>query len=117
MTYPTLEATGFEDDSAATFTADGKSYVVQITKARLDLYEQRHKPVMSTFIQNGGAFSTKELEHLMAYGLREEGGAFVNPRRGAEMAEEIMQANGYAAVFEAVLEALARDCGFLFMGA
>ena len=105
-----------QDDAHASFTANGRTYVISITKARLDLYEQRHKPIMAVFLQNGGAFSVKELTDLMAYGLREEGGAFVNPRKGAEMAARIMEANGYADVFEAVFDALERDCGFLFKG-
>lgn len=108
-----------EDDEGAyrTFTVRGKTYCVSITKSRLDLYEQRHRPIMASFIQNDGAFSTSELTALLAYGLRLEGGGYVNPNRGMEMAENLLKHSGYLAVYQAVIEALERDCGFLFQGA
>lgn len=106
-----------EDEARHSFTVRGKTYIVRITKARLDLYEQRHRPIMASFIQNNGAFSAGELTSLLAYGLCEEGGSFVNPRQGAVMAERLLIASGYVAVYEAVVEALERDCGFLFKGA
>ena len=109
----------FEDEEAAptTFEVAGRTYAIKLTKKRLDLYEQRHKPVMASFIQNDGAFSAAELTAILAYGLCLEGGAFVNPRRGMEMADRLVRTNGYLAVYEAVMEALQRDCGFLFQGA
>ena len=109
----------FEDEEAApaTFEVGGRTYTIKLTKKRLDLYEQRHKPVMASFIQNDGAFSAAELTAILAYGLRVEDGPFVNPRRGMEMADRLVRNNGYLAVYEAVMEALQRDCGFLFQGA
>ena len=106
-----------EEDGPATFEVHGRTYEISLTKKRIDLYEQRHKPIMSTFIQNDGGFSLAELTSLLAYGLRVEGGQFVNPRRGMEMAEGLLKANGYLAVYEAVMAALQRDCGCLFQGA
>lgn len=106
-----------EDSAPTTFEVLGRTYAISLTKARLDLYEQRHRPIMASFIQNGGAFSAAELTAILAYGLRVEGGPFVNPRRGMEMADQLVESNGYAAVLMAVMEALQRDCGFLFRGA
>ncbi|RVU97063.1 hypothetical protein EII22_09010 [Coriobacteriales bacterium OH1046] len=103
-----------EDLAPATFDVLGRTYEISLTKARIDLYEQRHRPIMASFIQNGGAFSAAELEAILAYGLRVEGGPFVNPKRGMEMAGQLMQSNGYLAVLTAVMDALQRDCGFLF---
>lgn len=104
-------------DEPRHFTVHGKKYYVKITRSRLNLYEQRHKPVMASFIQNDGAFSANELTHLLAYGLCKENGSFVKPSRASEMAEKLIGANGYLAVYQAVIEALQRDCGFLFQGA
>lgn len=98
------------------FEIDGKDYVITYNQKRIDMYERSNKPIMSTFVQNGGAFSVAELKGLLAYGLRAMGGAFVNPKRGMEIAENLMEINGYLAVFERVSEALERDCGFLFKG-
>ena len=101
-----------EEDKPRTFEANGRSFEVVLTKARLN--EQRHTPIMASFIRNDGALSNAELTALLAYGLKLEGGAYVNPRKGTEMAEKLIEANGYGAVFECVFEALQRDCGFLF---
>ena len=57
------------------------------------------------------------MKSLLAYGLRLEDGPFVNPRRGVDMASDLIEENGYLAVYERVTEALERDCGFLFKGA
>lgn len=103
-----------EEDKPRTFEVNGRSFEVVLTKERLNLYEQRHTPIMASFIRNDGALSNAELTALLAYGLKLEGGAYVNPRKGTEMAEKLIEANGYGAVFECVFEALQRDCGFLF---
>lgn len=99
----------------ATFEADGKSYEVAYTMKRIEMYENSgHKPVMASLTQNGGTFSISELKALCAYGLKLEGGAYVNPKKGQEMAEGLIEANGYIEVYGAVTEALERDCGFFF---
>ena len=99
------------------FTINGKGYIIGFTKNRLEMYERSNKPIMASFIQNGGAFSISELKSLLAYGLRLEDGPFVNPRKGVDMASDLIEKNGYLAVYERVTEALERDCGFLFKGA
>lgn len=109
-----FENSDFEEEKPRTFEVNGRSFEVVITKARLNLYEQRHTPIMASFIRNDGALSNAELTALLAYGLKLEGGTYVNPRKGTEMAEKLIEANGYGAVFECVFEALQRDCGFLF---
>lgn len=99
-----------------TFTVNGRSYEVAYTQKRIELYESGRRPIMATFMSNGGAFSVAELKALMAYGLKFEGGAYVNPKRAEEMASELIARNGYLAVFECVVDALQHDCGFLFAG-
>ena len=110
----------FDEDAEAPtgdFTINGKSYIIGFTKNRLEMYERSNKPIMASFIQNGGAFSISELKSLLAYGLRLEDGPFVNPRKGVDMASALIEKTGYLAVYERVTEALERDCGFLFKGA
>lgn len=114
-----LEADDFEEEPVeetgkARFEANGIEFEVVYTKKRLDLYEQRHTPIMASFIKNDGALSHAELTSMLAYGLRSVGGSYVNPAKGMEMADRLIDANGYGAIFETVFEALQRDCGFLF---
>ena len=113
-----LEEELAEDDKPSTgdFTVGGKSYVVQFTTGRIKLYENSNRPLMAAFAMNGGTFTIEELETIAAYGLREEGGNFVNPKKGLKMAEKLIETNGYFAVYEVVVNALGRDCDFLFRG-
>lgn len=108
----TVEKTA--DNKTANFEYRGKTYEIRFSMKRLELYENAHAPVMTSFIKNGGAFSISELKGLLAYGLQQEGGAFVNPRFGAQMADGLVEENGYLTVYESVTDALQRDCGFLF---
>ena len=109
-------AEGQEAESCGDFEVGGESYVVSYTAGRVKLYEQSNRPIMAMFAMNGGTLSLVELESLLAYGLRKEGGAFVNPRRGLAMAEKLIEQNGYFPVYEVVIDALGRDCDFLFRG-
>lgn len=102
------------EENKATFDVDGESYEVGFNMKRIEMYESGHKPLMASFAQNGGTFSVAELKALCAYGLKKEGGAYVNPKKGQEMAEGLIEANGYFEVYGAVTEALERDCGFFF---
>ena len=55
-----------------------------------------------------------ELRDLVAYGLMVEGGGYVSPQQGRAMAENLIDENGYLAVFQTVAAAPERDCGFFF---
>lgn len=98
------------------FTVGDTSYVVSYTTQRVKLFENSNRPIMTIFSMSNGTPSIAELESLLAYGLRLEGGAFVNPSKGREMAEKLIEENGYWPVYETVVEALGRDCNFLFKG-
>ncbi len=115
-----IEAPDFEDEDTdkptGDFTIDGKSFVIKFTQKRIELYERSNRPIMATFSINGGGLSIAELKALTSYGLRHEDGGFVNPREGLAMAGELINANGYMPVYEIVVEALQRDCDFLFKG-
>ena len=105
-----------DDTACGDFTVDGVSYRIEYNTGRIKLYESANRPLMAVFAMNGGTFTISELETLCAYGLREEGGAFVNPRQGSKMACRLIEENGYFAVYECVVNALGRDCNFLFQG-
>lgn len=97
-----------------TFEAEGKTYEIRYSMKRIEQYEASHRPIMSSFIQNGGAFSIAELKGLIAYGLKVEDGGYVSPNQGMAMATNIIEQNGYVEALSAVAEALERDCGFFF---
>lgn len=102
------------EETNTKFEANGKTYEVKYSFKRIEMYEASHRPVMASFAQNGGSFGLAELRDLVAYGLMVEGGGYVSPQQGRTMAENLIDENGYLAVFQTVAAALERDCGFFF---
>lgn len=102
---------------AQTFELNGKTYEIAYNIKRIEMYENNNTPVMATFSRNGGVFAIGQLKAIIAYGLRLEGGQWVSPSQGLQMAEKLIETNGFLAMTEAVADALMRDCGFFFMGA
>lgn len=105
------------EETEGDFQIGDKAFFIKFNQKRIELYEQLNKPLMAAFIQNGGAFSVAELKSLLAYGLCTENGAWINPKKGKEIANALMEKNGYLAIYEHVSTALERDCGFLFLKA
>lgn len=100
----------------ASFEANGSEYEIVFSIKRIEQYEASHRPVMASFAQNSGTFSIGELKGLLAYGMKKVDGGWVGPEQGMRMAGEIIEANGYMAVHQTIIEALKRDCGFFFAG-
>lgn len=103
-----------EATNTNTFTVDGETYEIAFNIKRIQMYEAGHMPIMTSFMKNGGSFSISELCDMTAYGLRKEGGGYVSPKQGREMAENLLEENGYFALYNVVADALQRDCGFFF---
>ena len=97
-----------------TFTVEDRTYEIAFNIGRIKLYERGHAPVMTSISKNGGTFSIDELQSLAAFGLRCEGGSYVDTKRAMKMAEKLIETNGYLVVFQNVMTALERDCGFFF---
>lgn len=100
-----------------TFTVNNKDYEIRFNIARIEMYENSHRPILATFSQNGGMFSLSELIGLVGVGLKEVGGNFVNPKQGQDMARELIEKEGYMPMMEEMAVALERDAGFFFKGA
>lgn len=98
-----------------TFEVNGKTYEIKFSVLRAKMYEDATGvPLMTSFYKNGGVFSITEITNLVAYGLRVEGGGWVSPKQGRDMAMRLLEENDYMALYEAVVDALQRDCGFFF---
>ena len=101
------------------FEINGKSYVLKYNIKRVEMIETVAKmPVMAELYDHNGMLGIQALKTYFAYGLKEEGAdAFVPPKKGMEMAEALIENEGYMAVNGAVLEAIERDCPFFFRSA
>ena len=100
-----------------TFEVRGYTCEIRFSRKRIDLYEERHTPIIASFYKNGGMFTFKELAAIAGYGLKVQGGGYFLPAKAEEIVNKLIDANGYPTVYQAVMMALQRDCAFLFKGA
>lgn len=106
-----------ELEDALEDSVKGSECEIAFTRKRIDLYEERHTPIIASFYKNDGMFTFKELSAIAGYGLKLVGCGYFIPNKGEEIVNKLIEANGYPAVYQAVMLALQRDCAFLFMGA
>lgn len=106
-----------EDMEPQTFEVRGHVCEIRFSRKRIDLYEERHTPIIASFYKNGGMFTFKELAAIAGYGLKVQGGCYFLPAKAEEIVDKLIDANGYPTVYQAVMVALQRDCAFLFKGA
>ena len=97
---------------------NGKEYELKYNLKRVAVIENATgEGLMSLLVKNKGFLS---IQHLMTYfslALKEVGAdAFVKPKEGKEMAEALIESEGYEMVNLLVIEALQRDCPFFFQG-
>lgn len=95
---------------------NGKEYELKYNMKRVEMIESNiGMPVMALLQKNSGMLGIADLKTYFALGLRETGSdVFVKPKEGMQIAEEMIERDGYVAVDSAVLEALERDCPFFF---
>lgn len=101
------------------FEINGKNYILKYNLKRVELIENTvGMPMMSDIAIHKGMLGITALKSYFAYGLKEEGSdTFVAPKIGMEMAEKLIENEGYIKVNGAVMEAMERDCPFFFQGA
>ena len=101
------------------FEIGKKTYVLKYNMKRVELIENTvGMPMMAELGTHRGMLGLTSLKMYFAYGLKEEGSdTFVKPKKGMEMAEALIENEGYMKVNGAVLEALERDCPFFFLDA
>lgn len=101
------------------FEINGKNYVLKYNLNRVEMIENAvGMPTMADLNSHRGMLGITALKTYFAYGLKEEGAdTFVAPKKGMEMARDLIENEGYMRVNGAVLEALERDCPFFFQGA
>ncbi|CAK7060704.1 MAG: hypothetical protein EUB_03481 [Eubacterium sp.] len=96
----------------------GKQYSLRFNIRRLQQIEQTTKTsTAATLTLNMGMLGIQELIIYFAFGLADQDGEYIKPSKGMNYAEEMIQKDGYAAVNMMVVEALQKDCGFLFQSA
>lgn len=93
-----------------------KVYELKYNLKRVEMIESSTGvSVMALLQKNGGMFALTDLKTYFALGLKEVGSdVFVKPKEGMDIAEELIERDGYVSADSLVLEALERDCPFFF---
>lgn len=97
------------------FEINGNMYDLRYTIKRLEMIERvTGKGTMSCLVHDNGMLAISELKNYLGYSLINDKGNYISPQQGIEYAETLIQSEGYERVLTVVLEALQRDCSFLF---
>lgn len=98
------------------FNINEKTYELKYNMKRVELIENSTgMPTMAELNKYSGMFGITSLKTYLAFALKEQGSdVFVKPKEGMEIAEALIEKEGYIAVNTAVLEAIERDCPFFF---
>ena len=98
---------------------NGNTYVLKYNLKRVELIENTvGMPMMAEIATHKGMLGVTALKSYFAYGLKEEGSdSFVAPKSGMEIAEKLIESEGYQKLNGIVLESLERDCPFFFQSA
>lgn len=96
-----------------------KNYELKYNMKRIEMIEAAtNMPTLADLKRTGGMLSLASLKAYIAYGIKEEGAdTFLPPKKGMEIAENLIESNGYPEVCGTVIESLERDCPFFFQGA
>lgn len=98
------------------FEYEGKEYELKFNQKRIEMIEAvTDMPTMAALRKYQGMLSLQALKVYFGYTVKEVGSdTFLKPKQGMEMAEVLIESEGYTDVCGLVLESLERDCPFFF---
>lgn len=92
----------------------GKDYELTYGLRRIEMIENAiNAPVMTTIAHTRGLFRISDLRAFLVLGLKEQEGGYVANKLATEIADSLIDAS-YSEACALVLEALERDCPFMF---
>lgn len=92
-----------------------KTYELKYSLGRMERIEQAMKRPIAAALQAGGLLSIQDLKIALGMALKEEdANAYVPPQKGLDLAEQLLEKEGYAKATQIVLLAMQRDCPFFF---
>lgn len=98
------------------FEFNGKQYELKYNLKRVELIESAMgEPLMAVLQKNRGYLSVGQLKVSISLALKEAGSdTFIPPKTGQELAEQMIETQGYETVDMLVVDAVQRDCPFFF---
>ena len=101
------------------FEYKGKQYELKFNLKRIKLVENYSKmPTVADIVMTNGALSINAIETYFGFCLKEGGSdEFVSRKEGAEIAEALIESEGYLNVNNMLIQKMSEDMPFLFQGA
>lgn len=101
------------------FELDGKTYELKFNLDRLKVVESyTKKPAVADMISTNGALSINSIECYFGFCLKETNSDTFVPRKTAiEIADKLIEQEGYMKVNNMIFERMQQDVPFLFQGA
>lgn len=97
------------------FEVDDKIYELKYNLRTIEQIEQATgKALVATLRENEGLLSLTNLKIYFGLALYNDLGNRVGQKQGFEIAESLIENEGYMKINEAVVVAIDRDCPFLF---
>lgn len=97
------------------FEVNGKIYELKYNMKTIEQIEQvTGKSLGATIREVEGLLSISNLKIYFALALYNEDGNRVGHKQGVDIAEKLIQSEGYMKLNESVIVAIDRDCPFLF---
>lgn len=73
--------------------------------------------VMAAMVNNSAMFTINEMQTYLGVGLIDDAGKRFNFKQAQNIGMDLIQQEGYVTMCSAIIDALERDCPFLFQGA
>ena len=93
----------------------GQNLDLKYDIGRIKIIEKAtNMPLMALLSKTSGMMSLETLETYFAYGLKNIDNSYVPVSKGLEIADDLIQNEGYSKIVSIVVDALQRDCPFFF---
>ena len=101
------------------FEYKGKQYELKFNLKRIKLVENYSRmPTVADIVMTNGALSISAIETYFGFCLKEVGSdEFVSRKEGAEIAEAMIESEGYLKINNMLIQKMSEDMPFLFQGA
>jgi len=98
------------------FEVEGIEYELKFNMNRIELIEKAlGTSVMAIATTQNAMLSIGQIKTFLAYGTKESGDdKFLKAKPAMDMAEKLLEANGYTPVVNLILTQLEEDCPFFF---
>lgn len=98
-----------------TFEYEGKEYELKFSGKKIEIIEQvTGKSIMTNMVNNNGLLSLSDLRTYFTNGLKEIDGSYAPASVANKIYDGLQETSSYTEIVTNIVEAVQRDCPFLF---